>query len=100
MIDAQPADPTAGQAARYTYTRRADGKITALTHPNGVTTTRDYDEVGRLAKIAHLDPSGKVLESEASTYDQRAIWSRSADFGHDPRFTRSRSLSRRANPCR
>jgi YD repeat-containing protein len=57
--------------ARYTYTRRADGRITALTHPNGVTSTRDYDEVGRLAKIAHIDPSGKVLESEASTYDQR-----------------------------
>ena len=59
--------------ARYTYTRRADGKITALTHPNGVTTTRDYDEVGRLAKITHLDLTGKVLESEASTYDQRIV---------------------------
>jgi YD repeat-containing protein len=67
IIDTQPMAGLDANNARYTYTRRADGRITALTHPNGVTTTRDYDEVGRLAKIAHLDPSGKVLESEAST---------------------------------
>ena len=51
-----------------------------LKHPNGVVTTRDYDEVGRVAKISHTDPSGKVLESEASTYDQR-----------DRRLTRTRA---------
>ena len=59
--------------ARYVYARRADGKIEKLTHPNGVVTTREYDAVGRLAKIAHIDPNGKVLESEASTYDPRIV---------------------------
>ena len=80
ILDSQPMTGGKEPNARYTYTRRADGKIEKLTHPNGVITTRDYDAVGRLAKITHTDPSGKVLESEASTYDQR-----------DRRLTRTRA---------
>lgn len=71
VVDSLPMAGGKEANARYVYARRADGKIEKLTHPNGVTTTRDYDEVGRLAKISHTDPNGKVLESEASTYDQR-----------------------------
>ncbi len=71
IIDTLPLEGRKEANARYTYTRRADGRIEKLTHPNGVVTSREYDEAGRLAKITHTDPAGKVLESEASTYDRR-----------------------------
>lgn len=80
IIDTLPLAGGKEANARYLYTRRADGKVEKLTHPNGVVTTREYDKLGRLAKIAHVDASGRVLESEASTYDQR-----------DRRLTRTRA---------
>jgi RHS repeat-associated protein len=62
--------PTRGEAA-YRYTRRADSKITSLSMPNGTTTLRTYDQVGRLIEIKHTAPDGSILFSEASRYDNR-----------------------------
>ncbi|MBK8040878.1 MAG: RHS repeat protein [Verrucomicrobiaceae bacterium] len=39
--------------------------------PNGTTTTRAYDAVGRLSEIKHTAPDGNILFSETSRYDDR-----------------------------
>lgn len=53
------------------YTRNPDGQVAQLHLANGLTTTKNYDAVGRLQTIAHLSPDGTVLASETSRYDQR-----------------------------
>lgn len=85
-----PQDEKSAQL-QYHYTRRLDGRVTQITLPNGMVTNKDYDKVGHLSKIEHLDSEGHVLFSEESRYDQlshriaRVQADGSTDlFGYDP----------------
>jgi RHS repeat-associated protein len=75
LSEVEDSDPTNHKSKivnhKYSYTRRPDSKITSLSLPNGTTTHRTYDSVGRLSEIKHLDATGAVMFSETSRYDDR-----------------------------
>ncbi|HEU5104991.1 MAG TPA: right-handed parallel beta-helix repeat-containing protein [Solirubrobacterales bacterium] len=47
----------------------AEGNLTSVELPNGVTTTKVYDDGGRVAAITSLDPEEAILESLEYDYD-------------------------------
>jgi RHS repeat-associated protein len=53
-----------------TYTYRKDNKLSKVSYPNGMTTTYDYDEVGRLTSKKTTLSNGTVVASYSFTLDK------------------------------
>ena len=53
-----------------TYTYRKDSKLSKVSYPNGMTTTYDYDKVGRLTSKTTQLGNGKVIAKYTFTLDK------------------------------
>jgi YD repeat-containing protein len=53
----------------FTFAYNADGALSSLTRPNGVTSTNSYDSAGRLADLTYKNAGGTAIAAYTYTLD-------------------------------